>query len=320
MWSSPSSSSPRPGSSRRRARRAACAARAQLPLGIVAPGSTTATVAPAPKFQAPQTIERARRRRRRRGSAGACRRSDASRPRARGRRRSGSRFPPAGTPRRTMRSTSQLVNTSRRASSSTGRSKATYSRSQQTGTFIRMPQHAQVVLPERAQVGEAVPEHGDALDPEAEGEALTTRPGRSPRCGTRPGRPSRRRPSRSSRSACRRAALAAADEAGDVELDRRLGEREEARPHPHLALGAEQRRKNCSTVPFRSASVIPRSTRGTRPGGRSASGSRRACPGDSSGRARSCRAAASARASRGSGRATCACAGARVVRRGRRCR
>src|SRR5262249_54872510 len=37
------------------------------------------------------------------------------------------------------------------------------------------------------------------------------------------------------------AALARADEAGDVELDRRLGEREVARPHPHLALGPEQR-------------------------------------------------------------------------------
>ena len=39
----------------------------------------------------------------------------------------------------------------------------------------------------------------------------------------------------------RRAALTAADEAGDVELDRRLGEREEARPHAHLPLGAKKR-------------------------------------------------------------------------------
>ncbi len=39
----------------------------------------------------------------------------------------------------------------------------------------------------------------------------------------------------------RGAADAAADEAGDVELDRRLGEGEVARAHAHLALGAEER-------------------------------------------------------------------------------
>ena len=37
-------------------RRAACAARASARSGSVAPGSATATFAPAPKFQAPQTI------------------------------------------------------------------------------------------------------------------------------------------------------------------------------------------------------------------------------------------------------------------------
>ena len=41
-----------------------------------------------------------------------------------------------GTPRGTIRSTSQLVKTSRRASSSTGTSKSTYSRSQESGTFM----------------------------------------------------------------------------------------------------------------------------------------------------------------------------------------
>ena len=36
------------------------------------------------------------------------------------------------------------------------------------------------------------------------------------------------------------AALAVAEEAGDVELDRRLGEREEARAHADVAFGAEE--------------------------------------------------------------------------------
>src|SRR3954471_3738460 len=143
------------------------------PFGSVAPGSATATVAPAPKFHAPHTIER--------GSGSptstfvSCSRS------AFGCFSASSTFPtrnrarlrfPSGTPRWTTRSPSQLVKTSRRASSSTGRSKSTYSRSQLTGTFIsELLQHADVVLPEEAQVGEAVTEHRDALDAEAEGEA-----------------------------------------------------------------------------------------------------------------------------------------------------
>ena len=47
---------PRRGSSRPRARRGPCAARAAARREARAPGSATATVAPAPKFQAPQTI------------------------------------------------------------------------------------------------------------------------------------------------------------------------------------------------------------------------------------------------------------------------
>src|SRR5687768_6434105 len=71
-----------------------------------------------------------------------------------------------------MRWTSQLVKTSLAATSSIGSSKATYSRSQETGTLIalELAQHAHVVLPERAQVGEAVAKHRDALDAEAERE------------------------------------------------------------------------------------------------------------------------------------------------------
>ena len=49
---------PRRGSSRRTPRRAPCGARASSPFGSTAPGSATATVAPAPKFHAPHTIER----------------------------------------------------------------------------------------------------------------------------------------------------------------------------------------------------------------------------------------------------------------------
>ena len=60
----------------------------------------------------------------------------------------------------------ELVNTSLRASSSTGRSKSTYSRSHETGTFIsELLQHADVVLPEQPEVVEAMAQHRDALDP-----------------------------------------------------------------------------------------------------------------------------------------------------------
>ncbi len=49
---------------------------------------------------------------------------------------------------------------------------ATYSRSQETGTFIsELPEEPQVVLPELAQVGQPVAEHGDPLEAEAEREA-----------------------------------------------------------------------------------------------------------------------------------------------------
>src|SRR5690606_20318012 len=53
-----------------------------------------------------------------------------------------------------------------------------YSRSQEKGSFTRsprpleLPQKAHVVLVEHPQVGHAVLEEGNALDPHAEGEAL----------------------------------------------------------------------------------------------------------------------------------------------------
>src|SRR5581483_3425083 len=171
------------------------------------------------------------------------------------------RFPSvSGTPRRTTRSTSQLVNTSRRASSSTGRSNWTYSRSQLTGTFIsdhlahrscacqmwargspsKLLQDADVVVPEQPQIREPVPEHGDALDPEAEREA-------GPDLGVVADVDEHLRVDPAGTAhldpagvLADRAALAVADEAGDVELDGRLGEREEARPHADFTGRAEQ--------------------------------------------------------------------------------
>src|SRR3954463_3198077 len=212
------------------------------PPGMTPPGSTTATVAPAPKFQAPQTIDRGWPRPTSTRvscslSAFGCLSASSTLPTTKC-----SRLSPPGAPRRTTRSTSQLVKTRRRASSSTGRSKSTYSRSQLTATFIsELLQNAHVVLPEEAQVGEAVTEHRDALDAEAEREAgpdlwvvadvrehLRIDPAGSAHLDP-------------ARVLAHRAALSVAQKTRHVELHRRLGEREVARPHPHLALVAEQR-------------------------------------------------------------------------------
>jgi hypothetical protein len=62
------------------------------------------------------------------------------------------------------------------------------------------------------------------------------------------------------RGAAAQRARAAALEAGDVHLDRRLGEGEEVRAQAHLALGAEDRAAKASSVPLRSASVMSSST------------------------------------------------------------
>src|SRR5436190_843639 len=213
------------------------------PPGMTPPGTTTATVAPAPKFHAPQTIER--------GSpwpvstfvscslsAFGCLPASITLPTTKC-----CRLPPAsGTPRRVIRSTSHEVKTSRRASSATGRSKSTYSRSHETGTFIALEllQDADVVLPERAEVRQAVPEHRDALDPEPESEPLPL--GRiqsdvAKHVGVDPAGAAHLDPAR---VLAHGAAAPVAEEARDVELDRRLGEGEEARAHPHLALRPEQ--------------------------------------------------------------------------------
>src|SRR5262245_2784806 len=142
-----------------------------------------------------------------------------------------------------MRSTSQLVNTSWLAMSSIGPSKATYSRSQETGTFIglELTQHAQVVLPERAQVGEAVTEHRDALDAEPErepGPHLRVVADVAEDVGVDDARPAHLDPAG---VLAHGTADAVAEEARDVELHRRLREREVARAHAHLAVRPEER-------------------------------------------------------------------------------
>src|ERR1035437_10249356 len=131
-----------------------------MPPGTTAPGHPTATVAPAPKFHAPQTIWR--------GSASptstlhSCRRSafgclpaSSTRPT-----RNLSKLPSESlTPRQETRSTSAVVTARRPASCSGETSSETYSRSHEKGTFIsELAREAQVVLPQETDVGDAVAE------------------------------------------------------------------------------------------------------------------------------------------------------------------
>src|SRR6187455_915756 len=173
LWSDPSSSSrsERIIPSETSPRSLACSRR--LPSGSTAPGSATATVAPAPKFQAPHTIWRGSpsptsTRQSWSRSAFGCFSASSTRPT-----RKSPRLPSvSATPRRVIRSTSQVEMTSCPATSGSGTSKSTYSRSQETGTFMsELPQEAQVVVPEEANVGDPVAELGDPLEPEAEREA-----------------------------------------------------------------------------------------------------------------------------------------------------
>src|SRR5919202_1411390 len=141
-----------------------------------------------------------------------------------------------------MRSTSQLAITSREASSSTERSNATYSRSQETGTFTsELRQAPQVVLPQQAQVREPVPEHRDPLEPEAEreaGDVVRVVADRLEHGGVDLPGAAHLDPAG---VLADRAAGPPAREAGDVELDRGLREGAEARPDPDLALRPEER-------------------------------------------------------------------------------
>ncbi len=170
------------------------------PFGSTAPGSATATVAPAPKFQAPQTIER--------GSPSPtstcvnCNRSafgclTASRTVPT---RNSSRFPFASeTPRRSSPSTSADATEKRVASSASGISIGTYSRSQLIGTRIRTAS-ARGGRPPR---GRGCRECRAAAAPCARAHSRTRSRSRHRdpvrRSRRRAGRPCRRRPSRSSR-------------------------------------------------------------------------------------------------------------------------
>src|SRR3954452_16148344 len=112
-------------------------------------------------------------------------------------------------------------------------------------------QEPQAVLEEHAQVRYAVTQEGDAFDAHPEREALhllgvvavalheaehvrVDHPGAE---DLDPAGPLAERVAR----AVLQVAVAAAVEAGHVDLDARLGEREVARSHVHLALGAEDR-------------------------------------------------------------------------------
>src|SRR5579875_1367023 len=160
------------------------------------------------------------------------------------------KFSSAATPWVSTRSTSVPVMARRSASAWALRSGRQYSCNQLSGTRMasELLQEANVVVVEQAQVGDAVLEHGDALDAHAEGEALhpvgvvavvldvgehvgIDHPGTEdldPR-----------------RALAQRAALAiGGDAAGAVEarnvgLDAGLGEGEEVRSQAHLALLAE---------------------------------------------------------------------------------
>ena len=129
----------------------------------------------------------------------------------------------------------------RSASSAVVASTSTYSRSHEQGIFIaiaELPEEPEVVLPEHADVREAVAEHGDPLEPAAEREAGdllrvvadVLEDVRVDDAGA-----AHLDPAGVPADA---AALAAAEEARDVGLDRRLGEREVARPDADLALRA----------------------------------------------------------------------------------
>src|SRR5262249_55925830 len=140
------------------------------PFGSVAPGSATATFAPAPKFHAPQTIwygrssptstEQSCSR-----SAFGCLSADRTWPT----RNSSS---PDVTPRCSMPFTSAVEIDSAAAICSVVASVRTYSRSHDIGTFTsELPQEAKVVVPERADAGDTATQLCGPLDAHAEREA-----------------------------------------------------------------------------------------------------------------------------------------------------
>src|SRR5579875_3765139 len=244
------------------------ALRSLVPSGSTAPGSATATSCPSATLGAPQTIcarpsspcstpPRSTRQTERRSASG-WRSTERTRPT---RKRSGSR-----TPSVWMASTLVPVIVSSWAISSSSSRGLQYSRSHSIGTLIsahrstQLPQEAHVVLEVQAQVGDPVAEHRDALDPHPPREALHALrvvPGRICRgvrhrrkdvwidlAGAQHLQPAL---SLAERAATTIGVIAAprAGKAGDIHLHRGLGEGEEVRPQPHLALAPEDGARKC---------------------------------------------------------------------------
>src|SRR5882757_1328734 len=239
------------------------ALRSFSPPGIRAPGSATATVWPVPTLGAPQTIVRGPSSptstvQTRSRSASGCWTASVTLPTT--------KLSGLGGPTTSIRSTSVPVITSRSASSSAGTPGSQYSRSQVYGTFIsdhpsgELLQHPHVVVEEAPQVGDAVPQHRHPLDPQAVGEAgdhlrvitklldkaehvRVDHPGAE---DLDPALPL----AEVAALAVREHAGALALEAGDVDLDARLGEGEVVGPQPHLAGVAEERPRHRQQRPL----------------------------------------------------------------------
>ena len=178
------------------------AARAAARPGARAPGSATATVAPAPKFQAPQTIWRGSpsptsTRQSWSRSAFGCFPASSTRPT-----RKRPRLPSSsGTPRPLDRPRP------RRSRSRAGRRAPAAACRRRRSRAARRPGPHQNCLRTRRSPSQSAPDVGEVVlscatrsMPAAEGEARTTPPGRGRRSRTRAGRPCPSRPSRASPS------------------------------------------------------------------------------------------------------------------------
>src|SRR4051794_5545212 len=139
-----------------------------------------------------------------------------------------------------MCASSTAASDRREASSSSGMSRATYSRSQEIGTFIsELAREAQVVFPQLPEIWQAVAQHGDPLQAEPEREAghlLRVVADRLEHVRVDVAGPAHLDPARPSAD---RAARTVAEEARDIQLGRGLGEGEVARPQADLPLLAE---------------------------------------------------------------------------------
>src|SRR5579884_2711612 len=224
----------------------------RVPSGITAPGLATATIWPAATFGAPQTICR--------GAPSPASTAQTLSRSARGcfsalSTRATTKCSRPPTPWWWIASTLVPVMVRRSAICAVSSGGEQYSRSQASGTLISAPppspellQEADVVVVEQPQVGNAVLEHRDPLDPHPEGEALdplgvvavlahvlehvgVDHPGAQdldPALA-----PAQAAPLAGGGHA------AFAVKARDVDLDARLGEREEVRSQPDLALRPE---------------------------------------------------------------------------------